>query len=241
MTVKQDRWVVHGLLLAFLVLIGCAAREPVPGEQSKWVVKTEVGVPESRRVFIQEGMASWYGGTFHGRTSASGEVYDKWEMTAAHRTLPMGTRLVVEHVGNGRTVEVKINDRGPYIEGRIIDLSRAAASQLGMLRQGVAWVRLYRIGRPKNPEARGKFSLQVGPYHRLDHARKHVVWLSQHARPVRMTIDPDGEIIIHVGRFETRKAAKARASDLRERGYDPRIVTRDPDASSSPRALHNDS
>ncbi|MDJ0715244.1 MAG: septal ring lytic transglycosylase RlpA family protein [Prochloraceae cyanobacterium] len=88
------------------------------------------------------GKASWYGGSFHGRPTANGEKYNQYALTAAHRTLPFGTRVRVTNLNNGRSVIVRINDRGPFIRGRIIDLSRAAASQIGMLGSGIAPVRV---------------------------------------------------------------------------------------------------
>jgi rare lipoprotein A len=93
------------------------------------------------------GMASFYGGRFHGRLTASGVRFDSNAMTAAHRSLPFGTRVRVTHLGNGRTVDVRINDRGPYVGGRIIDLSRGAAGVLGMHSQGVARVQVTVMGR----------------------------------------------------------------------------------------------
>jgi len=90
----------------------------------------------------QVGVASWYGGKFHGRTTASGEPYDMNAMTAAHRTLPFGTKVRVTNLDNGRSVVVRINDRGPYAKRRIIDLSRHAAEQLGFRKAGVAKVRV---------------------------------------------------------------------------------------------------
>ncbi len=87
--------------------------------------------------------ASWYGPKFHGRTTANGETYDQWGMTAAHKTLPFGTMLRVTNVDNGRSVVVRINDRGPFIPGRDLDLSRAAAEELGF--GGVATVRVVQL------------------------------------------------------------------------------------------------
>jgi rare lipoprotein A len=91
---------------------------------------------------VQTGKASWYGDAHHGKKTASGEVYDMAQLTAAHRTLPIGTRVRVTNVANGRSVVVRINDRGPFRDGRIIDLSRAAARELGPLGVGVFTVRL---------------------------------------------------------------------------------------------------
>jgi rare lipoprotein A len=93
------------------------------------------------------GVASYYGGRFHGRLTASGVRFDMNRLTAAHRSLPFGTRVRVTHLGNGRSVDVRINDRGPFIGGRIIDLSRGAAGAIGMHHQGVARVKVTVIGR----------------------------------------------------------------------------------------------
>ena len=93
------------------------------------------------------GIASWYGGRYHGRTTASGEVFDKYAPTAAHRTLPFGSWVQVTNLANGRSVTVKINDRGPFIDGRIIDVSRRVAENLGFINQGVARVRVQLVQR----------------------------------------------------------------------------------------------
>lgn len=91
---------------------------------------------------IDRGKGSWYGGRFHGRRTASGEKFNMHELTAAHKTLPFGTRVTVRDLATGREVEVRINDRGPHVRGRIIDLSRAAALALGILHAGEAAVAL---------------------------------------------------------------------------------------------------
>ncbi|SDU22933.1 septal ring lytic transglycosylase RlpA family protein [Geopseudomonas guangdongensis] len=121
---------MHRLVLtAILVLLaGCASPPPA-------------GTP----VYRAEGQASWYGQRHHGRRTASGERFDQHALTAAHRSLPFGSRVKVTHLRSQRSVVVRINDRGPYGRGRIIDLSRAAAERLGMLRSGVAPVRVERI------------------------------------------------------------------------------------------------
>lgn len=97
---------------------------------------------EARAGFRQVGLASWYGPGFHGRLTASGERFDQNELTAAHRKLPLGTEVRVTNLENGRSIVVQINDRGPYVEGRVIDLSKAAARRLGMVEDGVAKVRV---------------------------------------------------------------------------------------------------
>src|SRR5512134_3465031 len=93
-------------------------------------------------VYVQKGQASWHGPGFHGRKTASGERFNQHALTAAHRKLPLGTRATVVNLANGKSVEVEINDRGPYARGRILDLSKAAAERLGMKHSGTAPVRL---------------------------------------------------------------------------------------------------
>jgi len=97
-----------------------------------------------------EGLASWYGLDFNGRLTASGEVYDMYKFTAAHKTLPLGTVVKVTNLENGMTVEVKVNDRGPYVKGRIIDLSRTAGRAIDIRGSGTAEVKLEVVRWPKN-------------------------------------------------------------------------------------------
>ena len=92
--------------------------------------------------YSQVGLASWYGKPFHGRTTASGERYDMHALTAAHRTLAFGTRVRVVNLKNGKSVVVRINDRGPFVKGRIVDLSRRAADQLAFRQDGITNVRV---------------------------------------------------------------------------------------------------
>jgi rare lipoprotein A len=94
------------------------------------------------------GFASWYGEPHHGRPTSSGEVFDKTKLTAAHRTLPFGARVAVTNLDNGRTVEVRVNDRGPFVNGRLIDLSEAAARSLGGIGAGLIRVRLRVVALP---------------------------------------------------------------------------------------------
>ena len=108
-----------------------------------------------------QGLASWYGGKFHGRLTSSGEIFDTNIMTAAHKTLPFGTMVKVTNLDNGTSAIVKINDRGPFVEGRIIDLSRAAADALGMVGIGVAHVSLEIVGFAADKDL---FAIQVGAY-----------------------------------------------------------------------------
>ena len=98
--------------------------------------------------YREEGIASWYGGYFHGRRTSSGDVYDMYQMTAAHPSLPLPTYVRVTHLENGRSVVLRVNDRGPFVEDRIIDVSYAAATRLGMAAQGTARVEVVALDPP---------------------------------------------------------------------------------------------
>jgi rare lipoprotein A (peptidoglycan hydrolase) len=128
-----------------LVLPGCALpigrKETPPPPVVVSPVKEQVPNAEAPKV-EQVGNASWYGPAHDGKETASGETFDQNELTAAHPTLPMGTKAVVTNLGNGKSVTVTINDRGPYVKGRKIDLSRAAARKIGMSKKGVAKVKI---------------------------------------------------------------------------------------------------
>ncbi|WP_207458465.1 septal ring lytic transglycosylase RlpA family protein [Azospirillum sp. SYSU D00513] len=122
-----------------------------PHRRSLWMglslaALTAISAPalaqEDEPAFAEDGIASWYGPGFHGRKTASGEVFNQNAMTAAHKELPLGSRVTVTDVETGKSVEVLINDRGPFIDGRVIDLSRGAARELGIIEQGVAEVRV---------------------------------------------------------------------------------------------------
>ena len=90
-----------------------------------------------------------YGGKFHGRKTASGEIFNQWARSAAHKSLPLGTKVRVTKLSNGRSIVVRINDRGPFVKGRIIDLSRKAAQDLGIIKSGVAKVKVEVLSLPK--------------------------------------------------------------------------------------------
>jgi rare lipoprotein A len=98
--------------------------------------------PERSKAIRQTGIASWYGGAQHGKRTANGEIFDKFELTAAHRTLPLESKVRVTNPANGRSVTVRVTDRGPSRKGRIIDLSQSAAEEIGMKRTGIARVNL---------------------------------------------------------------------------------------------------
>ncbi|MGE5539459.1 MAG: septal ring lytic transglycosylase RlpA family protein [Gemmatimonas sp.] len=125
------RYIPRAICVAMLFLSACAVPHAPPPQQSR-----------DQSTFRQEGIASWYGSRHHGLTTASGERFDMNAPTAAHKSLPFGTVVRVTNLDNGRTTKVKINDRGPYVRNRIIDLSSQAARALGMRERGIARVRI---------------------------------------------------------------------------------------------------
>ncbi len=143
--------------------------------------------------YVEKGYASWYGRKFHGRKTSNGETYNMYAMTAAHKTLPMNTWVKVENLDNNRNVTVRINDRGPFVAGRIIDLSYKAAQRIGMVGPGTARVKLTALGKatayarkdhaPVNFTPvnywKGNFTVQVGAFKVKSNAEKYRIKLSK--------------------------------------------------------------
>jgi rare lipoprotein A len=199
------------LLIAFALLItGCAKkRRVVPAPPHAVASLPRVGYEET-------GIASWYGHPYHGRPSSSGEIYDMEKLTAAHRTLPFGTVVEVRNLANGRTVQVRINDRGPFVDGRIIDLSRAAAVAIGMWGAGTAKVRIRVVALP-GTVAEGYFAVQVGAFREranADRQRKLMERRYGSARLVLRDGDPPLWRVL-VGREPTVEGADALAGRVR--------------------------
>ncbi|MFQ5778017.1 MAG: septal ring lytic transglycosylase RlpA family protein [Terriglobia bacterium] len=167
----------------------------------------------------QTGLASWYGEPFHGRQTANGEVYDMNAMTAAHRTLPFNTWVRVVNLESDLYTTVRINDRGPFIEGRIIDLSRAAAEAIDMLGPGTALVRLETVQQPNGePSALARYSVQVGAFLVEENARSLQAQLVARFGDVFIQAHqaPDGLYYrVRVGRKQTLGDALALAQELR--------------------------
>jgi rare lipoprotein A len=138
-------------LAALLLLTGLAG----PAASSLARFGADLEQHGSTETWVEEGLVSWYGPRFHGRPTASGEIFDSGELTMAHPSLPFGSRVRVTNLSNGREVVVRVNDRGPFVDGRIADLSRAAAADLGMVRRGVATARLALVEDDEEPERRG--------------------------------------------------------------------------------------
>lgn len=141
-------------LIALVFAAGCAKKTK------------RIRLPAAPRIgSIETGIASWYGIPYHGRRAANGEIYDMEKLTAAHRTLSFGTWVEVENLDNGKMVTVRITDRGPFIDGRIIDLSKAAAREVGLLGPGLARVRLKIVTAPPITASTVPFySVQIGSF-----------------------------------------------------------------------------
>ncbi len=134
------------LLILIIVLSSCARMKYFPSGN------------------VQTGLASWYGPDFHGKMTSSKEIFNMHDLTAAHRTLPFGTHLMVTNLNNGKSVIVRVNDRGPFIKGRIIDLSYAAAKMLDMIGEGVITVKIEVLEDISPKKTEQKFSIQVGAF-----------------------------------------------------------------------------
>ena len=201
---------------------------------------------------VQVGVASWYGPGFHGNRTANGEVYDQYELTAAHPSLPLGTRAMVTNLENGRSVEVRINDRGPFVDGRAIDLSYAAARAVRMVGPGTARVRIEVLASgspplvvpppalpsasppplappPPSDPVSGSYTIEVASL--SDPGR------AQHLRQVLARRFPDAFVSplrgaagsyyrVRIGPYPLRTAALARAEMVSRLGY-PAIIIED--------------
>jgi rare lipoprotein A len=176
--------------------------------------------PSPAGVTIERGVASWYGPGFDGRRTASGERYDMDDLTAAHPRLPFGTLVEVRNLDNGRTVRVRINDRGPFEKNRIIDLSKGAAKSIGMLGPGTARVELVAVGRlPFGPRG---FAVQVGAFQEQRRADDLRASLCRHYPDVEVR-SLDAWHRVQVGAFADRAAAELLADELAASGF-PAVV-----------------
>lgn len=178
----------------------------------------------------QIGLASWYGIEEHNRYAASGERFSKHAFTAAHKTLPMGTVVRVTNLENGRDVIVTINDRGPFVGDRIIDLSHAPAKSVDMIQKGVVKVKVEVVSSPStrssnyfNPE----YTVQVASYSNKTSANTAKRKLDRDFNDVRVEsikVKGDTYYRVRVGRYTSKGAAKKAASKLRKKGYQTRVI-----------------
>lgn len=235
---------------AVALLAGCSALKPpeatppsapAPSQPRPYKVMGQWYYPRSdAHDFREVGYASWYGEPFHGRKTSNGETYDMYRVSAAHKTLPFDTVVRVRNLDNGRELKVRINDRGPFIRGRIIDLSYAAARQIGLVGPGTARVEIVALGtldtaastaaspvyRPVDYNA-GRFSYQVGAFRRQDNAerlRDRLQGRYDSARIVRYDSGRGIYYRVRVGRYQTLEAARRGEAKLIAEGFEPFIV-----------------
>ncbi|GIW45582.1 MAG: lipoprotein, RlpA family [Candidatus Binatia bacterium] len=175
----------------------------------------------------QQGVASWYGPRFHGNPTASGEVFDQYDLTAAHPTLPLGTRVLVTNLENGRQVEVRVNDRGPFVRGRVIDLSYAAARALGMTRPGTAQVRVEVIGFGQVYPEHAPYAVQVGAFadrRRAEELRRVLRPMFADTRVQAWRVNGRTYYRVRLGRFKRHEEARAQALKVQRYGVVPVVV-----------------
>jgi rare lipoprotein A len=171
--------------------------------------------------YVETGKASWYGHPYHGRAAANGEIYDMEKLTAAHRTLPFDTWVRVVNLSNEKTVDVRITDRGPFIDGRIIDLSHAAAREIGMIGPGTADVRVEVVSVPENAPA-GLYAVQVGAFRNRDNAERERALMEKQYGRARL-IKREGDTTLWrvlVGGEKTEDAADALRVRIRKDSHE---------------------
>ena len=219
-------------LLAIVVLLAGCAHKPVtvavpppPEAGPAAAVKTpppaagrEIPAPVeapagAKPLMVETGIASWYGAPYHSRRSSDGKFYDMHAMTAAHRTLPLGSIVRVTSPQTGNSVVVRITDRGPFVKGRIIDLSQTAAKQLGMLQKGTAQVRIELLETPAPLEAGGRWAVQIGSFGNEQAARSLAGHLSRryHTANVLAFGSPVGDWWVRV---RVKGDLRARAEEI---------------------------
>jgi rare lipoprotein A len=252
------------LLFSGLVICGCASRKPVAGyppastqpaappEPAKETTSNATPAPgagakpaarRSRPVvpplpqgFTEEGNASWYGIPFNGRRASNGEIYDMYKMTAAHRTYPFDTMVRVTNLSNGKAAVVRITDRGPFVENRVIDLSFAAAQEIESIGPGVVRVRLEVISGSPDP-AGGYFTVQVGAFRERANAERLRERLSAAYSPIfiQPVDSPDGTLYrVRVGKITGEDAARQYAARLRAKEDFTTFVVRLDEGAATP-------
>ncbi len=185
---------------------------------SRAIAEAEIANPGT---VLETGIASWYGPAFHGKRTANGEIYDKFELTAAHRTLPFNTMVKVTNTTNGKSVIVRINDRGPYVGPRVIDISRAAAERIDMIGPGTAEVTIELVS-SESPVSRRvqqeSFTVQLASYTRKSQADDFASRLNT-AFVHEASIDGTTYFRVYSGQFRSRDDAQRHMNDLGRRGF----------------------
>jgi rare lipoprotein A len=209
------------ILLLFVSTFACASRASVS-------VSHPLPPEEAGAGWSEEGLASWYGGDdgFEGKPTASGEIYDSSRLTAAHRDLPLGSVVDVTNTVNGKTVRVRINDRGPFVKGRVIDLSHEAARRIEVIGPGVAPVRLSVVmpgPEPTPASPTGLWAVQVGSFGERPRAERHAERVR--ASGFAVYFEPfEGLTRVKVGPVETRDGAEATLRALEAAGFEGIVV-----------------
>ncbi len=218
------------LILAFLAGCSTSPKKKIVRYWYKNWAKYERPLPAIPG-YRQRGLASWYGRDFHGKRTASGEIYNMYAFTAAHKSLPLGTYVRVKNLKNGRSVIVRINDRGPYVPGRIIDLSYAAAKSLGMIREGVVPVEITVLGEyPLRavPEIKaGEYYVQVGAFTIKKNAENLALEIARMGYSVKIVPKYVRGVLFYrvlVGPYLYSKEAKRVAWVLKKYRFPVRIV-----------------
>jgi len=218
-------------LVSFLAVFSACSLMPAPRPT---VMVPPPPPPQPSKELGQIGLASWYGPGFHGKKTASGAIFNQNEMTAAHQTLPIGTRVMVTNLDNGKSVEVTITDRGPFVKGRIIDLSYGAAQSLGMIESGTLRVRVEIIEAPTPIEkirSSLDYTLQLGSFVQLDKAERFKAELGQQlSQEVAIVSFRSSEATyyrVQMGTFSDREKAQSEVRLLAAKGY-PIIVMEKP-------------
>ena len=190
---------------------------------------------------VQKGIASWYGPGFHGNHTANGEIYNQYDLTAAHPSLPLGTHAMVTNLTNGRSVEVRVNDRGPFVGGRAIDLSYAAARVIGMVGPGTAPVRVevlathrHVAAQPPAPAVRrdesGKrYAIEVASFsarHKAEHLRNRLTPRFPETHVSAVDIGERTYYRVRLGPYPARETAVAHAEQVVRLGY-PAVITKE--------------
>lgn len=194
------------ILLAGIAVQGCKASPPH--------IDRFPGYPIG---FVERGEASWYGPGFHGNKTANGERYDMHKLTAAHRTLPLGSIAVVRSLTSGRQVTVRINDRGPFARGRVLDLSLAGAKAIGMTGKGTDRIELQVVSYARRPGGMGVIRVQIGAFSDLANARALLAQAQREFAGGRITqVDlPEGRRYrVQIGQFMTEAEAEAASARL---------------------------
>lgn len=208
------------LLFLWTAFTGCSSKKKIRTPAPTAGTSTEKGTPSPIVATDQmQGIASWYGHPYHGRRTASGDVYDMYGLTAAHNTLPFESNVLVHNLDTQKSVLVRINDRGPFVDGRIIDLSLTAARKIDMVGPGTARVRLTLQPTHTQPEGKSpQYTVQVGFFQEKQNAVRLRKELSSRYQSVAMTTASDGGFRVQIGAQKTRTDAEMVRQRLAEDG-----------------------